>query len=58
MLNDREFEVVAIMCDLVKTVTDANKQGLVDHATAEQHVGMYLREVSDIMNPVRAKAMS
>jgi hypothetical protein len=56
MIDDKQFEVVAVMCDLIKTVTEANKQGLVDRVTAEQHVSMYLREVSDIMNPVKAKA--
>lgn len=54
MLSDKELEVVATMCDLIKVVTDAAKDGFIHRVDAEEHIGMYAREIAGVLQPHKA----
>jgi len=49
MIGDRELEILCVMTDLIKTVSEAEKQHLVSQEVAESHITMYLNEIDQIL---------
>lgn len=49
MLTDEDLDRVSVMGELIRTMTDAYRSGLVDKQTADQHVSMYARVIHDTM---------
>jgi len=55
MLTDDQLDRLSVMCDLIKTMTEAFKENLVNGSVAESHITMYATEISGIMKQEPAK---
>jgi len=52
MLSETKREAISILCNFSDTVVEAAKTGVIDHATAEKHVTLFLDEAVEILHPI------